>query len=212
MNNRWLVVFWVAVHAVALTPLALLIWGLVSGNLTANPIQAVQLRTGKTAINLLMISLACTPVYLVSGFKPVLQLRRTLGLYAFLYVSLHFVNFVAMDYGFNFTFIQADALLGKRFILAGFAAFLLLLPLAVTSTTGWRRRLGENWRRLHWLAYPAAVLAVTHYIWQTKADFRSPLIYGGVLLLLLAFRLPIIRNRRREVLSQGPGKRSRTSG
>lgn len=195
MNNRWSVLFRIAVHAGALMPLALIIWGVASGNLTANPVQAVQLRTGKSAINLLLLSLACTPVFLISGFKPALLLRRPLGLYAFMYGSLHFINFVAIDYGFNFTLIRADALPGKRFILAGLLAFLLLLPLAVTSTAGWRRLLGENWRRLHWLAYPAAVLAVVHYAWQTKADFRLPLEYGGVLVFLLAFRIPIVRDR-----------------
>lgn len=193
MNNRWVTALRVAVHIGALTPLAVLVWDFVSGNLTANPIEAVQLHTGKTAISLLLLSLACTPVYLVSGFKPVLLLRRPLGLYAFMYVSLHFINFVAVDYGFNFTLIREDALLGKRFILAGLTAFLLLLPLAVTSISSWRKRLGQNWQRLRWLSYPAAILAVVHYIWQTKADIRLPLIYGGVLLVLLAFRLPIIR-------------------
>ncbi len=193
MINRLVTALRVAVHVGALTPLAVLVWSLVSGNLTANPIEAIQLHTGKMAINLLLLSLACTPVYFVSGFKPVLLLRRPLGLYAFMYVSLHFINFIAIDYGFNFTLIREDALLGKRFILAGLAALLLLLPLAITSTSGWRKRLGENWRRLHWLSYPAGILAVVHYIWQTKVDIRLPLIYGGVLLLLLAFRLPVIR-------------------
>lgn len=193
MSNRWVTALQVAVHIGALTPLAVLVWDFVSGNLTANPIEAVQLRTGKTAINVLLLSLACTPVYVISGFKPVLLLRRPLGLYAFMYVSLHFINLVAVDYGFNFTLIREDALLGKRFILAGLAAFVLLLTLAITSTSGWRKRLGENWRRLHWLSYPAAILAVVHYIWQTKADIRLPLIYGGVLLLLLAFRLSSTR-------------------
>ncbi|MBI2857061.1 MAG: ferric reductase-like transmembrane domain-containing protein, partial [Chloroflexi bacterium] len=116
------------------------------------------------------------------------------ALYSFMYLSLHVINLVAIDYGFNFALIRKDALIEKRFILAGLTAFLLLLPLAVTSTRGWRKRLGQNWRRLHWLAYPAAILAVVHFVWQTKAGFRQPLVYLGVLLLLLAFRVPVIRD------------------
>ncbi|MBI2857451.1 MAG: sulfoxide reductase heme-binding subunit YedZ [Chloroflexi bacterium] len=195
MSNRWSAALRAFVHVGALTPLAFLAWGLVSGNLTANPIEAIQLRTGKTAITLLLLSLACTPICLGFGFRPVLTLRRLLGLYAFMYASLHLINFVAVDYGFNLTLLKEDALPGKRFILAGLAAFVLLFTLAITSISGWKERLGHNWRRLHWLVYPAAILAVTHYLWQTKADFRQPLIYLGVLLLLLAFRIPIIRNR-----------------
>ena len=98
-----------------------------------------------------------------------------------MYVGLHFINFFAVDYGFNLTLIREDALLTKRFILAGLAAFLLLLPLAITSADGLRKRLGRSWQYLRWLSYPAAVLAVVHYIWQTRIDFRLPFIYGGVL-------------------------------
>ena len=185
----------VAVHVGALLPLMILIWEHFTGGLTANPVQAVQLHTGKTALNLLLLSLTCTPVYIISGFSPVLTLRRTLGMYAFLYATLHVFNFFGIDYSFNLTYIREDALLEKPYILAGLAAFLLLVPLAITSTKGWLRRMGtRNWRILHSLVYVAAILVVTHFIWQTKADIHLPLIYGGALLVLLAIRLPFIKN------------------
>ncbi len=189
MGRRWFVASRVVVHVGALTPLALLVWDLISGGLGANPIQAVQLRTGKTAIILLLISLACTPVYLVSGFKPVLLLRRPLGLYAFTYVSLHFINFLGVDYGFNLALIRQD-LFEKRYAVVGFAAYLILLALAVTSTRGWQDRLGRTWKRLHRLVYAAAVLGVAHFLWQVKADTRVPIVFGAVLVVLLALRPP----------------------
>ena len=181
------------VHIAALLPLAVLIWDFTQGNLTANPIREVQLRTGATAINLLMLSLACTPINILTGFRLVLLLRRPLGIYAFFYALLHFINFIGIDYGFNFALIRED-LLDKRYAIVGFAAFILLLPLAITSIKRFRQRMGKTWQRLHWLVYPATSLAVVHYIWQAKADIRMPIVYGGVLAILLAVRLPIVGN------------------
>ena len=178
-------------HIAALLPLLLLAWNFTQDKLTVNPIQEIQLRSGKYALILLTLSLACTPINIVFGIKWVLQLRRRLGLYAFLYASLHFLNFIGLDYGFDLGLIWED-FAEKRFIVAGLAAFLSLLLLAGTSTKGWMRRLGKNWGRLHWLAYVAGVLAVTHFWWQVKADFREPLIYGMVLALLLIVRLPVV--------------------
>ncbi len=190
MNRRWLTALRVAVHIAALVPLVLLIVQWVTDSLGANPIEAVQLHTGKTALNLLLISLACTPVYLLSGFTPLRSLRKPLGLYAFLYVGLHLTNLVAIDYGFNFSLISRDAVFGKRFMLAGVSAFVLLVPLAVMSIDGWMGRLRGSWRYLPMLTYPAAVLAVIHFIWQAKIDLRLPFVYGGILAVLLAFRIP----------------------
>jgi len=192
ISNRQITIIRIIIHVVALLPLVVLIWDFTQDNLTANPIREVQLRTGATAINLLMLSLTCTPIHILTGFRPVLSLRRPLGLYAFFYALLHFINFIAIDYGFNFVFLRED-LFEKRYAIVGFIAFILLLPLAITSIRRLRQRLGKNWQRLHWLVYPAATLVVVHYIWQTKADIHLPLIYGGVLGILLAIRLPVVR-------------------
>lgn len=193
MSYRISIVLYVIVHIVALLSLGVLLWDLWFGRLGANPIREVQLRTGKAAITLLLASLAPTPLYTLSGWRPLLGLRRMLGLYAFAYVCLHFINFLAIDYGFNFGLIRQD-LLAKRYAVAGLVAFLILLPLAVTSTQRWVARLGRNWSRLHRLLYLAAVIAVVHFIWQTKADFRQPVTYAGILGLLLLLRLPPVRS------------------
>ena len=195
MNTRLVTALRVAVHLGALTPLAVLVWQFFSGNLTANPIAQVQLKTGDIAINLLFLSLACTPIYLLSGFRPVLSFSRPLGLYAFMYICLHLVNFIAIDYGFNFTFIREDALLNKRYILAGLIAFILLLPLALFSIGRLRKRLGKAVSSLRWLTYLAAIFVVIHFVWQTKVNFRSPFIYGGLLAFLLVFRIPFISKK-----------------
>ncbi len=180
-------------HVGALTPLGLIIWDLTQDQLTADPIRAVQLRTGKAALVLLVLSLACTPVSNVPRLRWVLRLRRLFGLYAFAYASLHLLNFIGIDYGFDLGLLQKD-LPKKYYIFLGFAAFLSLLPLAITSTYGWRRRLGRNWQRLHYLIYMAAVLAVTHFLFLVKAGRREPYLYAAIVFLLLLARLP------------GPGK------
>lgn len=182
------------VHIGALLPLAWLAWQFSQGQLTANPIREIQFRTGRYALNLLVLSLACTPVYNIFRFKPALQLRRTLGLYAFMYAALHLLNFIGLDYDFNFALIK-EGIADKPFALVGLAAFIILLPLAVTSTKGWVKRLGKNWQRLHRLLYVAGILAIVHFIWLTKskADLRVPLIYAAVITLLLIVRIPVIR-------------------
>lgn len=137
--------FQIFVHIVALLPLVILIIGALRGNLTYNPIQAATLRTGKTAMILLVASLACTPVNTVFGFTPAIKVRRALGLYAFLYALVHFSIYVGVDYGFDLQLILLE-LSEKRYVLVGFAAFLILLPLAITSTKGWQRRMKKNWK------------------------------------------------------------------
>jgi methionine sulfoxide reductase heme-binding subunit len=176
-----------AVHLAALAPLAWLIWDGLHDELTVNPIQAITARTGKAALVLLMLSLACTPASTIFGFRRALRWRRPLGMYAFLYVSLHFLTFSVLDYGLNMGLLR-QAIFEKRYALAGFAAGLLLAPLAVTATRGWMRRLGKNWKRLHRLVYPAAVLAVIHYVWLVKSDTRVPYLYGALLAVLLIVR------------------------
>jgi len=182
------------VHIGALLPLAWLVWEFSQDQLTANPIREIQLRTGRYALNLLVLTLACTPVYNILGFKPALQLRRTLGIYAFMYAGLHLLNFLGLDYGFNFALIK-DGIAAKPFALVGLAAFILLLPLAVTSTKAWVKRLGNNWPRLHRMVYVAGILAVLHFIWlaKSKASLLEPLIYSAVIAFLLVLRIPVIR-------------------
>jgi sulfoxide reductase heme-binding subunit YedZ len=181
----------IAVHPLALLPLALLIFDGATGRLSVNPIQDLTLRTGYAALVLLMLCLACTPAAVVAGWKWAGALRKPLGLYSFLYVCLHLLVFAAVDYGLNLGLIW-DAALEKRYVVAGFAAFLLLLPLALTSTRRAQRSLGRWWRRLHWLIYPAAILAVLHYLWLSKLPYQ-PLAFGAALLALLVFRLPPVR-------------------
>jgi methionine sulfoxide reductase heme-binding subunit len=177
-----------AVHVGALVPLALLIWAGLHGNLTANPIQAVTARTGKAALVLLLLSLACTPASTIFGLRRALRWRRPLGMYAFLYVSLHFLTFAVLDYGLDLGLLR-QVIFEKRYALAGFAAGLLLVPLAITATRGWMRRLGKNWKRLHRLVYLAAALAVVHYVWLVKSDTRVPWLYGAILVTLLLLRV-----------------------
>ncbi len=189
LRRNWLRI---ATHVGALTPLALLAWDYWGGRLSVNPIQDITLRTGKAALVLLVLSLACTPINSVFGFKPVLRLRRTLGLYAFMYVALHLLIFVGLDYGFDWVLIR-EAIFEKRYALVGFGAFLILLPLAITSTKGWMRRLGKLWKRLHRVVYLAALLAVVHFVWLVKSDIREPLLFGAVVAVLLLLRISPIR-------------------
>jgi len=189
LRKNWLRIL---THVGALTPLAWLLWDYWFDQLTVNPIQDITFRTGKPALILLVLSLACTPVNTVFGFKQVLPLRKPLGLYAFMYVSLHFLIFVGLDYGFDWRLLQ-EAIFEKRYALVGFAAFLILLPLAITSTQGWMRRLGKNWKRLHRWVYLAGILVIVHYVWLVKSDIREPLLYGAAVVLLLALRLPAVR-------------------
>jgi methionine sulfoxide reductase heme-binding subunit len=192
---EWLRKEWLrwAAHVGSLAPLALMLWDSARDQLGFNPIQELTTRTGKAALVLLVLSLAVTPLMWL-GAKRLFPLRRILGLYAFGYVALHLLVFSVLDYELDWTLIM-EAIAEKRFILAGFASFLLLLPLALTSTRWAMRRLGKRWKPLHRLVYVAAPLAVLHYIWLVKADTREPLLYGAILALLLALRLPFFRQR-----------------
>jgi sulfoxide reductase heme-binding subunit YedZ len=208
--------FQLFVHIASWIPLIILVSDWINGNLTVNPIQAVEQRTGQYAIVWLLLSLACTPFNTVFGFRPALKVRRALGLYAFFYASLHFLTFFGLDYGFNLSFVLAD--FGqKRFIIIGLSALLILVPLAITSTRGWMKRLGKKWHTLHRLAYPTGILVVIHYIWSVKADYRQPVLYGGILTLLLVLRLPLVRrwvsnHRLRNIPRSSPPARNKLTG
>ena len=170
----------------------MLIYDFTQGQLSVNPVREITLRTGKYALVLLILSLACTPINIVLGFKPIMRLRKMLGLYAALYAGLHLMTYLGLDYAFMWAAIGED-IRYRRFIQVGFLAFLLLVPLAITSTKGWLRRLGKKWRWLHRLAYLAGLLDVLHFYLLVKANRREPLIYGTVLLALLVVRIPFIR-------------------
>jgi len=188
LKARWLQIL---THVGALLPLAWLLWDYWQGQFIVDPVKEITTRTGKTALILLILSLACTPVNTILGFKQALRLRRPLGLYAFLYVGLHFLTFLGLDYGFDLDLIRQD-ILDQRYVLVGFAAGLLLLTLAITSTKGWQKRLGKNWKQLHRLVYLASIVDIVHFVWLTK-DIREPLRYGGVVALLLIVRIPAIK-------------------
>jgi sulfoxide reductase heme-binding subunit YedZ len=191
MKRRKMHPLQVAAHIGSWIPLAMLVWDYFTGALGPDIIREGTLRTGKTALVLLVLSLACTPFNILFRYKLVLKLRRPLGLYSFMYASLHFAIFIGVDYFFNFALIK-DALLEKRYALAGLAAGLILLALAITSTDGWKRRLRKNWTRLHKLAYLAGALAVTHFIWLVKQGVVEPWIWAlGVGLLLIIRVKPI---------------------
>lgn len=184
--------FQAAVHIGATLPLILLLFDWTRDNLTFNPIQALELRTGKYALVLLILALACTPLNTVFGFRQALKVRRALGLYAFFYASIHFLIFIGLDYQFDLVLLQ-EAIFEKKYALVGFAAGLILLSLAITSTRGWMKRLGKTWTRLHKFVYLAGILVIVHYVWLVKSDIRTPLMYGGIVLVLLILRIPYIR-------------------
>ena len=181
----------IVTHLGAIAPLAVMIWDGYHHGLTYNPIQSLTFRTGKTALVLLMLSLSCTPLNSVFGFREAIKLRRPLGVYAFFYALGHFSIFL-FDYQFDPRMLY-DAIFMKRYALVGFAAFLILLSLAVTSTKGWQKRLGKTWRSLHNWVYVAAILVIVHYVWLVKADIRTPLEFGALVAGLLALRYPPVK-------------------
>lgn len=189
IQKNWV---WLLANGGGLLPLALLLWGIAGGS-WVDPVAEITARTGMAALIMLIASLAVTPINTVFGWRQIIPARKPLGLYAFGYAALHLLNFIGLDYGFNLDAFLADALLEKRFMIVGFSAFLILLPLAITSTKGWMKRLGRNWKRLHQLVYLAGVLAVLHFFWLVKIDIRQPLLYGAILAVLLLLRIRQIR-------------------
>jgi sulfoxide reductase heme-binding subunit YedZ len=176
------------VFVIALLPAAMLVRGFLTDSLGVNPAETIQLQTGRWALKFLLLSLAVTPVRRITGWNAVIQYRRMIGLFAFFYASLHFVSYWAFDLGFAFSALVGD-ILKRPFIALGFTAFLLLVPLALTSTKGWIRRLGKKWTLLHRLVYVAAICAVIHFAWKVKVFAGDPVLYAVILTLLLGFRL-----------------------
>jgi sulfoxide reductase heme-binding subunit YedZ len=179
-------------HIIGIFPLAWLLFDYFNNNLTINPIQALTLRTGKYALILLLLSISVTPVHVIFGYAPILKIRRTLGLYAFFYVALHFFIFTGLDYGFDLTLLKG-AILEKNYVIVGLFSGILLLLLAITSFKYWKIRLGRNWKKLHKVIYLAGILAILHYILVVKTDIRVPLAYCVVMVFLFVIRLQPVR-------------------
>ncbi len=179
---------------ICLLPLARLGYLAFNGGLGANPIEFITRSTGTWTLVGLMITLGVTPLRRLTGRNELIRYRRMLGLFAFFYASLHFTTYIWLDQSFNPATIFKD-IYKRPFITIGFAAFLLLLPLAITSTNAMMRRLGRRWQQLHRLVYVIGSLGVLHYWWLVKKDLTQPLIYGLVLATLLSLRLPFIASR-----------------
>jgi sulfoxide reductase heme-binding subunit YedZ len=178
----------VTVFLLCLGPVAVLTWKAFHDLLGANPIDVITRTTGRWTLTFLLITLGITPVRRLTGMPWMIRFRRMLGLYAFFYGCLHLTTYLWLDKFFDVHEMLND-ILKRRFITAGMTAWLLMLPLALTSTTGWIRRLGgKRWQKLHRLIYFSASAGVIHFIWLVKADLQKPLTYGAILAVLLAYR------------------------
>jgi sulfoxide reductase heme-binding subunit YedZ len=176
------------VFILALVPLAWLIFAVVTGRTSANPAEDILLTTGIWALRFLLITLAITPVRRVTGWNRLIQYRRMLGLFAFFYACLHLLSYMAFDRLFEFGEIVTD--IGERpFITAGMTAFVLMIPLAITSTKGSIRRLGRRWQTLHRLIYISGAAACLHFVWKVKVVFGEPVYYAAILMILLGARV-----------------------
>lgn len=175
------------IFVISLLPLALMVWDGFNDALGANPIETITHRTGDWSLRFLLLTLAVTPLRNMLAWAPLLRLRRMLGLFAFFYVCLHFLTYLVLDQFFDFDEIIKD-IVKRPYITIGFAAFVMLIPLALTSTNKMMKRLGKRWKQLHQLVYVIGVCAVLHYLWLVKADMLQPLIYASILLLLLSTR------------------------
>jgi sulfoxide reductase heme-binding subunit YedZ len=189
----------IALFVVCLMPLALLIWRGFTGGVTANPIEFITHTLGWWALGMLLITLSVTPLRRLLDMPWLLRFRRMLGLYAFFYVSLHFLTWLVVDQFFDWQDIVKD-IIKRPYITAGFSAFVLLIPLAATSTNAMARRLGAaRWQLLHRLVYVIATLGVVHFWWLVKKDIREPALFASVLAILLGVRLIHARRRKHGV-------------
>jgi len=177
-----------AVFVLGLLPFAWLAWLTWQQQLGPEPVETLTHGTGDWALRFLLLTLAMTPARHLTGRAEFIRLRRMLGLYAFFYLCLHFAIYLGLEHAFDWGEIQRD-ILKRPYVTVGFAAWLLMIPLALTSTQGMMRRLGRRWKVLHRLVYVIAILAVLHFLWLVKADLREPLLYAAVLAVLLGLRL-----------------------
>ena len=182
------------IFLLCLVPLLLLLWDAVQQQLGANPVEALLHRSGDWSIRLLLITLAISPLRKITGWGWLLRFRRMLGLYAFFYALLHFTVYLWLDRGLSWMEIGVD-ILERPYITLGFAALLILLALAVTSTRGMMRRLGRRWTALHRWVYAAGLFGAVHYLWLVKADYREPGLYMAIFLILMLFRAGSCKKR-----------------
>lgn len=176
------------VWLLCLAPGVWLVWRGFTDRLGANAIEEVLHRLGDTSLVILLVTLSITPIRRLTGWNDLAPLRRPLGLFAFFYLTIHFLWYAVVDEGLAFEFIVEDVI-ERPYILAGFTAWLILIPLAITSTKGWIRRLKKNWKKLHRLVYVATGLGVLHFYWQVKADTYWPLVATTVLVALMLLRI-----------------------
>jgi sulfoxide reductase heme-binding subunit YedZ len=195
----------------ALTPFGWLVFRTFAGRLTANPVEDLTLTTGIWALRFLLITLAITPLRRITGWHRIIQLRRMLGLVAFFYAACHLSIYIVFDQNLSFGNILPD-LVKRPYITAGMTAFLLMVPLAITSTKGWIRRLGRSWQALHRLVYFSAMAACLHFIWKVKVIIGEPVYYAAILAVLLGFRLFWLSRTSRKPAAAAPvAARSRRS-
>lgn len=192
MNKKTILIIKSLLFVLALLPLARLIWlGVVDppgSPMSANPVEFVERSTGTWALAILLISLSMTPVKLITGVMWQIQLRRMIGLFMFFYACLHFTTYIWLDHSFYWPDIVKD-IIKHPYVLVGFSAFMLTIPLAVTSNNRMVRKLKTNWKKLHSSVYAIAILGVLHYWWLVKKDLTEPIIYSIVLAILLGIRL-----------------------
>jgi len=205
LTNQWTKV---VVFLLCLIPLGALVWRGFHNALGANPVEFIQLTTGRWTLRFLILTLCVTPFRKQFHLPDLIRFRRMLGLFAFFYLCLHFLTYLGPDQSFDLSAMGKD--IAKRpFITAGFLGFLLLLPLAMTSTAGWIRRLGgKRWQRLHRAIYFAALAGVVHYYWKVKSDVRLPILYGALVGILLLWRLGEWFFRRRAEVKLSPERAS----
>ena len=200
---RWIKL---AVFFLCLIPFGLLVYGIATQNLTANPIEHLLDETGTWALRILLVTLAMTPMRWLTGRTEFIRIRRMLGLFTFFYASLHLTIYTVLDLGLNFSHLTED-IIKRPFITVGFLAWLIMLPMAITSNNKMIRRLGKRWKTLHKSIYLVVGLACLHYIWLVKSDLTEPSIYAGIGLLLLLirfFRFMHVRSKYKKETSQHP--------
>lgn len=188
MKNKHIIFFKIAIWVCALLPLARLIWLGFHDDLSANPVEFVERSTGTSALIFLLITLSMTPIRLLTRQVWQIQLRRMLGLWMFFYACLHITTYVWLDYSFLWTDIVKD-IIKHPYVIVGFTAFMLTIPLAITSNNFMIKRLKKNWKKLHQVVYLIAILAILHFWWLVKKDVTEPFYYAAVLVILLSIRL-----------------------
>lgn len=186
--SAWITPIRITLHLLCAAPGGYLIYLSLTGGLGFNPIESLTHQTGIWALRIFLLSLAITPLRLLLSLPQIITYRRLVGLWAFVYALLHFSIYLTFDLQFSLSLVVEDVL-RRPYLTAGFSALVIMLPLAITSTRGWQRRLGTNWGKLHKLVYIGGIAAVLHFAWLTKGNQLEPLIYVAILVVLLGIRL-----------------------